>query len=528
MKNAQIKTITSRNIANQNYFMMKFIQDNIPLGLLSLAVLLRWLVAQFPYSGYQKPPLYGDYEAQRHWMEITTNLPVEDWYKNTTDNDLLYWGLDYPPLTAYHMYFLGQVSNIYLNSSWVELHKSRGIETYEHKIFMRSSVLLSDMLIYLPAIVYYFYHTQPIEFRSPPSNQHKQNVAIYTALHLMYPAQILVDHGHFQYNCVFMGLVLWAVIFICKQQHVFASITFSLALGYKQMSLYYALPFFWYLAACNIRARPILTMMRKFISIGAVVAATLGLIFLPFIQDLNLMAQVINRIFPFYRGVFEDKVANLWFCINIFYKFRTIFSIPELIRASTLMTILLSLPSGIHLLFKPTLRSFKYSLVNTSLVFFLLSFQVHEKTILVPALPILLLYREHPLAVNWFVAISTYSLQPLMIKDGQLVPYLVLMALHTLLTLELFHKSITLNLAKIFSWHNLTILLYLTSVAGCFTTSFSSIYVKPPKRYPDIHPTVNAVYSCVHYVGFLLFFYYQQFRSVASGPNKVLLIKKMK
>lgn len=45
--------------------------------------------------------------AQRHWMEITLNLEKKDWYKNTSDNDLNYWGLDYPPLTAYHSYIMG-------------------------------------------------------------------------------------------------------------------------------------------------------------------------------------------------------------------------------------------------------------------------------------------------------------------------------------------------------------------------------------------------------------------------------------
>ncbi len=30
-------------------------------------------------SGAGKPPMYGDYEAQRHWMEITINLPANEW-----------------------------------------------------------------------------------------------------------------------------------------------------------------------------------------------------------------------------------------------------------------------------------------------------------------------------------------------------------------------------------------------------------------------------------------------------------------
>jgi alpha-1,3-glucosyltransferase len=61
------------------------------------------------FLGQGKPKMFGDYEAQRHWMEITFNLNVRDWYQNTTDNDLNYWGLDYPPLTAYHSYLMGYV-----------------------------------------------------------------------------------------------------------------------------------------------------------------------------------------------------------------------------------------------------------------------------------------------------------------------------------------------------------------------------------------------------------------------------------
>lgn len=49
--------------------------------------------------------MHGDFEAQRHWMEITTHLPLAKWYTY----DLQYWGLDYPPLTAYHSWLLGKM-----------------------------------------------------------------------------------------------------------------------------------------------------------------------------------------------------------------------------------------------------------------------------------------------------------------------------------------------------------------------------------------------------------------------------------
>lgn len=49
-------------------------------------------------AGKGEPPMHGDFEAQRHWMEVTANLPAGEWYFNGTHNDLQYWGLDYPPL----------------------------------------------------------------------------------------------------------------------------------------------------------------------------------------------------------------------------------------------------------------------------------------------------------------------------------------------------------------------------------------------------------------------------------------------
>jgi alpha-1,3-glucosyltransferase len=49
--------------------------------------------------------MHGDFEAQRHWMEITTHLPMSTWYFY----DLQWWGLDYPPLTAYHSWILGKM-----------------------------------------------------------------------------------------------------------------------------------------------------------------------------------------------------------------------------------------------------------------------------------------------------------------------------------------------------------------------------------------------------------------------------------
>lgn len=76
----------------------------LPL-ILMIVGLFRWSIGLWGHSGLGKPPLHGDFEAQRHWMEITTSLPVSQWYFY----DLQYWGLDYPPLTAYHSWICGRL-----------------------------------------------------------------------------------------------------------------------------------------------------------------------------------------------------------------------------------------------------------------------------------------------------------------------------------------------------------------------------------------------------------------------------------
>ena len=80
----------------------------------------------------------------------------------------------------------------------------------------------------------------------------------------------------------------------------------------------------------------------------------------------------------------------------------------------------------------PTPRRFVYALFNSSLAFFLLSYQVHEKSILLPMLPAALLFatEEAPFLALSFGIVAAFSMFPLLRRDGQVSRFYVPLAFH--------------------------------------------------------------------------------------------------
>lgn len=151
---------------------------------------------------------------------------------------------------------------------------------------------------------------------------------------------------------------------------------------------------------------------------------------LPFIRRMDDFLPVVQRIFPFNRGLFEDKVANLWCAIRPAIKLKQLFSIDALAKLSLAVT-LAGLAPIVVPLFK--CRSKAVLLLGTavsSLAFFLFSYQVHEKTILFPLLPITMLGIDFPSIGTFSNLLALFSMYPLLAKDGQSVQYFVLMAFY--------------------------------------------------------------------------------------------------
>ncbi|XP_055303007.1 probable dolichyl pyrophosphate Man9GlcNAc2 alpha-1,3-glucosyltransferase [Sitodiplosis mosellana] len=492
------------------------------------AFTLRAIISLQSYSGFNKPPMYGDFEAQRHWQEVTINLPIADWYTNTSDNDLMYWGLDYPPLTAYHSFINGWVAQK-LNASYVELHTSRGITTEEHHNFMRNTVLVADFLLYIPALI--------IAVKSIGLQWHPILSLLSLIVVLFYPGQIIIDNGHFQYNNISLGFAALAIAAIFRKSERLAAVLFVLALNYKQMELYHALPFFLYLLGHSFTSskqkstsfsQRCVAAVKNVAILGLIVLFSFALIWAPWLRSIHHLKQLLHRLFPVARGVFEDKVSNVWCVVNVFYKLKMHFTNEQMAIACLISTLIAILPSSIHLLLNPRKEAFLLSLINSALAFFLFSFQVHEKSILLVTLPVMLYFRMDPLCALWFLHIATFSMLPLLVLDQLIYPTVVLTSIYLMLIRVAIRWSVNdEKTTKLPLWDVLSLssisdnklfvgIFYMSTFVGCSLLVVGQVFVRPPNSLPFLFPLLISAYSCAHFV---LFFIYFNIRQIFGGAT---------
>jgi alpha-1,3-glucosyltransferase len=544
------------------------------LGLiLLLSIILRILIACFGHSGEGVPPMYGDYEAQRHWMEVTLALPIGEWYRHTPRNDLLYWGLDYPPLTAYVSYICGFFASI-MTPSLVEFEISRGYEGTDGKIFMRSTVLMADMLIFIPAVVLLWQfcikndamikrEIQSILLYNDTESQpvYYSQLLLWCCLNV--PSLLIIDHGHFQYNGVCIGFALASCYCLCNNQDQLASVLFCLSLNFKQMALYYAPVFFFALLAKCVYQRDLKSKIMKLMGIGSIVIFAFIALWLPFCLHastkenetcVSSLLHVLSRLFPFNRGIFEDKVSNIWYVLSVLIDFRTFVETEVLIKCSLLLTVLLLVPTGVFLFkcIEYTMRQrtaimnenksvsesdghvaplhLCLSLVSSSLAFFLASFQVHEKSLLLALVPSSFLIPYEPILITWFQILGMFTMYPLLQKDQLSVVYVILIVIN-LVIVESFcaHRLHLLspsapsvvsddanngtgnagttptaieepmvyrkekNIGPVPS--SLKSLLVSISFLGILALHLCELYVPAPVRYPHLYPALFSIYG---------------------------------
>ena len=138
----------------------------------------------------------------------------------------------------------------------VQLATSRGYESPSSKRLLRQTVLAADALVALPAA-----HVAALVLAG---TDHASRCLLLLVALLFNPATVLIDHGHFQYNCIGLGLAAAAIAAAVAGRSLLSALLFSLSLNHKQMGLYYAPAFFAFLLGQCLQ-RPTLTQQVKLI-----------------------------------------------------------------------------------------------------------------------------------------------------------------------------------------------------------------------------------------------------------------------
>lgn len=399
---------------------------------------------------------------------------------------------------------------------------------------MRASVVVSEYLVYIPAVVIL------VRRYVRDYNVHPWSAAVGLVAILMQPTTILIDHGHFQYNTVMLGLVVGAMENLFAARALWACIFFVAALGFKQMALYFAPAIFFYmLGICfsphfrpwrlfcmalitvlafallfapllggalydSYRGIPLPTIRPPLLDSLPIALEESSVLYAPVLQ----LAQAVHRIFPFARGIFEDKVANAWCTIHTFYKLHHFPTgvLQQVSLGATLLSILV--PCAIIARY-PRPQLLPLAMAATAWGFFLFSFQVHEKSVLLPLLPMTLLLagpngltKESRAWIGLANTLGSFTLFPLLKREELRVPYFVMTVLWTYIlglpptSLNLYRKrpdSDELGNPASGDLHIMTTLLHLGFYAAMPTWHVLEAFVSPPSSKPDLWVVLNVL-----------------------------------
>ncbi|KAK3278077.1 hypothetical protein CYMTET_13958, partial [Cymbomonas tetramitiformis] len=332
------------------------------------------------------------------------------------------------------------------------------------------------------------------------------------AVILLQPASIIIDHGHFQYNCISLALATAAVGAVVRGWDVVGSVLYCMAFNHKHMALYYAPAFFGHLfGKCLQRRRPVLQVLR----LGVAVVGTCAVCWWPFLSSWEVAAQVLHRLVPLARGVFEDHVANFWCVSSVVIKWKQLIATSSMATVALVCTVAACLPAMVQQIRAPSTNGFLLALVNSSLGFYLFAFQVHEKNILLAALPVTLLALTEPELLRWFIPLVTFSMTPLLRREGLLIATGAL-----LLLFAAMYPMLIASRASEPSFTRPQVVAGWTSFFVAVSVLVVQEVVEPPARYPYLYSTVIVAFSFVHIAAFAAYGNWRQWTMACSSRSK--------
>lgn len=180
-----------------------------------------------------------------------------------------------------------------------------------------------------------------------------------------------------------------------------------------------------------------------------------------------------------------------------------------------MFTLTSSLPSLLSLLFYNSKNITNLSFFNVSISFFMFSFHVHEKTILLPLLPVILCLKDLNQIIPVFTLISSFSLFPLLQRENQVFTYYGLTIFYYFFSKYLTDKHLQLKQKSgVFLIFMIEIIDFLLIVVYHICEQ----YIPPPSRFPWLYPMLNATLC---FLNFVFFYFYSSVLTLLKLSHKI-------
>jgi alpha-1,3-glucosyltransferase len=410
-----------------------------------------------------------DFEVHRNWLAITHSKPWQEWY--TDEASTSEWTLDYPPLFAWMEFTLSQIAK-YFDPAMLDV-TNLNYASLETIRFQRYSVIFTEGL--LLAATWWATRRWPVC---------RRRLALF--LVAANPGIIIVDHMHFQYNGILLGIFVLSIWTITRGFELVGAALFAALLCFKHIFLYAAPAFFVFLLRyyCMVQAPTAEVAVFRFLSLGTVVLTIFGLTLGPFIFSAGQGVQLLKRMFPVSRGLLHAYWApNLWALYAaadkilslVVFKLKSSFAaafgggvgnggvfgslnktasltgglvgeasftlLPNISSGMTMLCVLCSmLPCLLSTWRRPLPGKFARAAMSATFTAYMFGYHVHEKAILMPLIPLALLAaggtdKEAPKEFAFLSIIGSYSLFPLLIRKEEYGIKILLVVVYLLVAL---------------------------------------------------------------------------------------------
>jgi len=163
-----------------------------------------------------------DFDVHRNWLALTRRIPLREWYTDDMQGHTVHT-LDYPPLFAFFEYLL---SHSYWTTTWL-LQKgvvsercfmslpddNNSVDYRTCVVFHRCTVIfMGDFIFWIGT---WFFSNTLFVHSSSSSKKTRNKLFAFIVLN---PGLLILDHIHFQYNGMLMGILFLSLTCLLRGQ----------------------------------------------------------------------------------------------------------------------------------------------------------------------------------------------------------------------------------------------------------------------------------------------------------------------